>query len=119
MGSDPPPAVQNYHPRWAHADFLSESSRTKTVKTVIIILGAVILAFQAQTSWQNQWDNHTLNNDKSKDTLVITEVGLATLAYETLIKENQDLQSFQVQTFLWSQQEFSIQKNPARYGRDP
>lgn len=104
MGSDPLQEVQIYYSKPVPEQKLYE------VKTVLVVLGAAILALQTEASWQNLWDIHTQKNDKSKDTLV-AEIVLATHACEKLIKENWDLQSFQVQTFLWSQREFSVQKN--------
>lgn len=86
MGSDPPPAVQNYYPREVHAGFLSESPRTKSVRS--------------DDSYDYLRCSHTSFSEidiltksvgyphQSKDTLVITEVGLATHAYKTLIKED-------------------------------
>lgn len=105
MGSDALQEVQIYYSRPVPEQKLYE------VKTVLVILGAAILALQTEASWQNLWDIHTQKNDKSKDTPLVAEIVLATHAYEKLIKENWGLQSFQVQTFLWSQREFSVQKN--------
>lgn len=104
MGSDPLQEVQIYYSRPVPEQKLYE------VKTVLVVLGAAILALQTEASWQNPWDIHTQKNYKSKDTLV-AEIVLANHAYEKLIKENWGLQSFQVQAFLWSQREFSVQKN--------
>lgn len=72
--------MQNYNLEQVGADFLSEP-HNKTVRSKDRIISGT-LVIQTQISCQNPWDTHTMNNDRSKDALVIADVDLAADGYE-------------------------------------
>lgn len=101
VGSDAPPAEQNYDPRQTHSAPLSHSPRTKSAGSK----GGHGYSRLSHTRF-----SHTETSEKSvgyprrsKDTVLVREISLGTCVYETLIKENWVVQSFQVQAFLWIQ----------------